>query len=207
MMYVVALGFPARSPPPLRPTIAFFIALNEGSKYEASPEAQSAGSNRSQAANTALETEACQILLSSVMTCDSKQREFEYDLQCGLKPSRAESITEVGSNGLPELSVAGFREDFFWKEILVSGIAKIHQNQTCEIFDGTYESAFPWQKGSPVFCDRIGLTVLTDHLVSLVPPSYLVTAGLAVVFFYVACLSLLSALFIGSQAIFLVIRS
>jgi hypothetical protein len=48
-----------------------------------------------------------------------------------------------------ELSVAGFREDLFWKEILVSGIAKINQNQLSpEIFDGAYESAFSWQKAS-----------------------------------------------------------
>jgi hypothetical protein len=50
---------------------------------------------------------------------------------------------------LGELSVAGFREDLFRKEIFVSGIPKINQNQLSpEILDGAYESAFPWQKTS-----------------------------------------------------------
>jgi hypothetical protein len=47
------------------------------------------------------------------------------------------------------LAVTRFREDLFWKEIFVSGIPKINQNQLPpEIFDGTHESAFPWQKTS-----------------------------------------------------------
>jgi hypothetical protein len=50
---------------------------------------------------------------------------------------------------LGELSVGGFREDLFRKEIFVSGIAEINQNQLSpEILDGAHESAFSWQKTS-----------------------------------------------------------
>jgi hypothetical protein len=50
---------------------------------------------------------------------------------------------------LADLSVAGFREDLFRKEIFVAGIPKINQNQLSpEIFDGAHEGAFSWQKTS-----------------------------------------------------------
>jgi hypothetical protein len=42
-----------------------------------------------------------------------------------------------------------FRKDLFWKKIFVSGIPEINENElSAEIFNGTHESAFPWQKTS-----------------------------------------------------------
>jgi hypothetical protein len=56
------------------------------------------------------------------------------------------SIGDAGNDGAPlSLSVAGFREDLFRKEIFVSGIPKINQNQfSPEILNSAYKSAFSW---------------------------------------------------------------
>ena len=100
-----------------------------------------------------LESQSMQHTFGNVITCDLRngRRLNNRSSQITYTPAvkGGKYITEAGVTNSLKLPVVGFREDLFGKEILVSGVAKINQNQLSpEIFDGTHESAFSRQKAS-----------------------------------------------------------